>query len=88
LLIHGEWVDAADGAEFDVYNPSTGQVFTRVSEAGPEDVNRAVESSRRAFEEGSWRNMKASAKELVKVCLHIGNRIHKIHVYIYIRGHI
>ena len=57
LLIHGEWVDAADGAEFDVYNPSTGQVFTRVSEAGPEDVNRAVESSRRAFEEGSWRNM-------------------------------
>ena len=57
LLIHGEWVDAADGAEFDVYNPSTGHVFTRVSEAGPEDVNRAVESSRKAFEEGPWRNM-------------------------------
>jgi phenylacetaldehyde dehydrogenase len=56
LLIHGEWVDAADGAEFDVYNPSTGQVFTRVSEAGPADVDRAVESSRKAFE-GPWSKM-------------------------------
>ena len=53
LLIHGEWVDAADGKEFDVYNPSTGEVFCQVAEAGPEDIDRAVESSRKAFN-GAW----------------------------------
>lgn len=57
LLIDGEWVDAADGAEFDVYNPSTGTVMCRVSEAGPEDVDRAVKAARRAFEDGPWRRM-------------------------------
>ena len=56
LLIHGEWVDSADGAEFDVYNPSTAEVFTSVSEAGPTDVDRAVESSRKAFD-GPWSKM-------------------------------
>lgn len=56
LLIDGEWTDAADGAEFDVFNPSTGEVMCRVAEAGPEDVNRAVASARRAFEEGPWRD--------------------------------
>ncbi len=56
LLIDGEFVDAADGAEFDVFNPSTGEVLCRVAEAGPEDINRAVASARRAFETGPWRN--------------------------------
>jgi phenylacetaldehyde dehydrogenase len=57
LLIDGAWVDAADGAEFDVYNPSTGEVFCRVAEAGPEDVDRAVKAARRAFDDGPWRRM-------------------------------
>ena len=53
LLIHGEWVNAADGKEFDVFNPSTGDLLTRVAEAGPEDVDRAVRSAREAFN-GPW----------------------------------
>ncbi|MET0953730.1 MAG: aldehyde dehydrogenase family protein [Aeromicrobium sp.] len=56
LLIDGEFVDAADGAVFDVFNPSTGEVMCRVAEAGPEDVNRAVAAARRAFEDGPWRH--------------------------------
>ena len=32
LLIDGKWVDAADGKKFDVYNPSTGEVFCQVAE--------------------------------------------------------
>lgn len=53
LLIHGEWVNAADGKEFDVFNPSTGEVLCKVAEAGPEDVDRAVRSAREAFN-GPW----------------------------------
>lgn len=56
LLIHGEWVDAVDGKEFDVYNPSTGDVICKVAEAGPEDVDRAVRSAREAFN-GPWSQM-------------------------------
>jgi phenylacetaldehyde dehydrogenase len=56
LLIDGEWLDAADGKEFDVYNPSTGEVLCRVAEAGPDDVDRAVQSARRALA-GPWAQM-------------------------------
>lgn len=62
LLIDGEWVDAADGAEFDVYNPSTGEVLCRVAEAGPKDVDRAVKAARKAFEEGPWRRFSPRAR--------------------------
>lgn len=57
LLIDGEWRGAADGAVFEVYNPATGEVISRVAEAGPADVDAAVESSRRAFESGPWATM-------------------------------
>ena len=53
LLIDGEWVDAADGAQYEVLNPATGEVVTRVAEAGPEDVERAVAAARKAFN-GAW----------------------------------
>jgi phenylacetaldehyde dehydrogenase len=56
LLIDGKWVDAADGKKFDVYNPSTGEVFCQVAEAGPDDVDRAVEAARAAFN-GPWSQM-------------------------------
>lgn len=56
LLIDGQWQDAADGAEFDVFDPSTGEVICKVAEAGPEDVDRAVQAARRAFH-GPWSRM-------------------------------
>ena len=56
LLIDGKWVDAADGKKFDVFNPSTGEVFCQVAEAGPDDVDRAVASARAAFN-GPWSQM-------------------------------
>jgi malonate-semialdehyde dehydrogenase (acetylating) / methylmalonate-semialdehyde dehydrogenase len=39
----------------DVYNPATGEITAQVSYASPEDVDRAVKSSRRAFQ--SWREV-------------------------------
>ena len=54
LLIDGERVPAADGGAFDTYNPATGETIACVAEAGVADVDRAVKSARRAFDEGSW----------------------------------
>ena len=47
LLIDNEWVSAASGKTFPVYNPATGAVLTDGAEADKEDVDRAVRAARR-----------------------------------------
>lgn len=39
----GEWRDAGNGAQFDVTNPSTGEVLARVADTGLEDIRRAID---------------------------------------------
>jgi aldehyde dehydrogenase (NAD+) len=69
LLIAGEEVDAASGETFDTVDPSTGEAFANVAKGGPEDARRAVESARKAFDEGPWPKMKGRerAQYLLKV---------------------
>jgi gamma-glutamyl-gamma-aminobutyraldehyde dehydrogenase len=55
-FIDGRFVEAASGKTFDCISPIDGRVLTKVSECGPEDVERAVAAARRAFDEGSWAN--------------------------------
>jgi len=54
LLIGGEWVEAADGEQLPVIDPSTGREVSRVARAGATDVARAVDAARTAFEQGVW----------------------------------
>ena len=62
LLINGQWVDGSNS--FDTINPATGEVLTQIAEASAADVDRAVESARRAFEDrsGPWRKLSASER--------------------------
>jgi len=53
LYVAGRWEAAADGATYDSYEPATGEVWARVSAAGPADVDRAVEAARAAMA-GPW----------------------------------
>ena len=62
LLINGQWVDSVSGKTFETLDPSNGKVLATVSEAGPEDVNKAVRSARQAFENGPWKKMSASQR--------------------------
>ncbi len=62
LLIGGEWRDAAGGATYEDRNPATGAVLADVAEATREDVDAAVRSARRAFDEGKWSSMAASRR--------------------------
>src|SRR5690606_32643597 len=41
-LIDGRWMDAADGREFEVIDPSTAETIARVADARPEDGERAL----------------------------------------------
>ena len=45
------------GQTFEVKNPATQEIIAIVSEATEEDVDKACQAARRAFEEGPWRTM-------------------------------
>jgi betaine-aldehyde dehydrogenase len=55
MHVHGEWVDAADGARLEAVNPATEQVLATVPDAGPADVDRAVRSAASAAP--AWRSL-------------------------------
>ena len=52
-FIGGAWVDAASGETFESLSPANGEVLGTFPRSGPEDVDRAVEAAKAAFEE--WR---------------------------------
>ncbi|WP_259755380.1 aldehyde dehydrogenase family protein [Pseudomonas sp. GCEP-101] len=54
LYIDGQWQAPAQGGRFEVYEPSSEAVLTEVAAATGEDVDRAVQAARRAFDEGEW----------------------------------
>jgi aldehyde dehydrogenase (NAD+) len=62
MFINGEWVESASGQTFDTLNPATGEVLATLYEAGPEDVDRAVNAARAAFDEGPWSKISAAAR--------------------------
>ena len=51
--IGGEWVDAASGETFESASPADGETIGVFPKSGADDVDRAVESAKAAFEE--WR---------------------------------
>ncbi|MER3479115.1 MAG: betaine-aldehyde dehydrogenase [Meiothermus sp.] len=53
LLIGGRWVEAQSGRTLTVTDPATGLPLCEVAEAGPADVELAVQAARHALE-GTW----------------------------------
>jgi aldehyde dehydrogenase (NAD+) len=62
MLIDGKWLGAASGKSFETINPATGEVLARVAEADREDINRAVQAARKAFE-GTWSRVKPAQRQ-------------------------
>ena len=62
MYINGEWVDAKDGKTFESVNPSTGNSWAIIPEAGERDVDAAVQSAHRAFSDGPWPKMTATER--------------------------
>jgi acyl-CoA reductase-like NAD-dependent aldehyde dehydrogenase len=50
LFIDGKFTASADGRAFKTISPATEEVLAEVTEAGPEDVDRAVKAARKAYE--------------------------------------
>ena len=51
--IDGRWIDAAGGETFEDIDPATGELIATVAKSQPADVDRAIESAKRALD--SWR---------------------------------
>jgi len=62
MLINGKWVNSASGKTFPTYNPATGEVLAEIAEGDREDINRAVEAARNAFDNGPWRRLTTSER--------------------------
>jgi betaine-aldehyde dehydrogenase len=61
MYLNGAWVESVGKRYFPVYDPSTEDVIAEVSDGNAEDVDRAVEAAREAFECG-WSQTTAQAR--------------------------
>ena len=81
LFIGGKWIRPKSGRHFPSINPATEEVLTRVADASDEDVDRAVESARIAFDK-YWRRCPGSerAKYLYRIARAITERSRELAV--------
>ena len=61
VFIGGQWRDSASGKTFATLNPATGEPICDVAEGDKADIDLAVATARKAFEEGPWAKMSAAA---------------------------
>ncbi|MFC1737581.1 aldehyde dehydrogenase [Planctomycetota bacterium] len=64
-FIDGKFTDAACGKSFVTENPATGKSLAEIAACDKEDVYRAVEAARSAFEKGSWSKMSPADRKKV-----------------------
>lgn len=63
LLIDGKWQAARSGKSIPVNEPATGETMGGVAAGSDEDVDRAVESASRAFDDGRWSRTSPAERE-------------------------
>lgn len=68
-LIDGRPVSSLSGATFDAINPANHQLLARVAACGIKEVDLAVRSARRAFNNGPWRRMAPGERKKILIKL-------------------
>src|SRR5690606_16137510 len=63
MIIDGQPCTQGDGATIPVYDPATGEVIAQQIQAGPKQVDQAVQAARRAFDHPAWRDLPPVARE-------------------------
>ncbi len=66
MLIAGELVEAASGKRFENVNPATEEVLGEVADASAEDMQRAINAARQAFDESDWSTNRALRKHCLE----------------------
>jgi aldehyde dehydrogenase (NAD+) len=81
LFVAGEFTDPSGGRSFKTISPATEEVLAEVAEAGEEDVDRAVNAARRAYEK-VWSTMpgRERAKYLFRIARIVQERSRELAV--------
>ena len=61
-FINGKFVDSISVDTFPTINPASEEIVTEVQRAGNQDVDRAVEAARKAFDHGPWRKFSGTER--------------------------
>lgn len=64
LWINGQWTPSQDGGYMMIENPATGETIAQVVDAGPGDVDRAVQAAHNAFYDGRWSRQTPAERSL------------------------
>ncbi|MCO8030005.1 aldehyde dehydrogenase [Brevundimonas diminuta] len=64
-LIDGAYVAERGSHRLPAYYPGNGEVISELQEADAEEVDRAVRSARRAFNDPAWREMSVEARQAI-----------------------
>ena len=62
IYINGQWCDSASGKWFDSLDPYTGERWASIPQCNSTDVEAAVDSANKAFENEAWRGLTATAR--------------------------
>jgi aldehyde dehydrogenase (NAD+) len=62
LFIGGKFVDGGNNKTMPAINPATGETICQVAVADAKDVDRAVQSARKALESSPWKTMDAAER--------------------------
>lgn len=57
MYVNGKWTDASNGETFDVINPATETVLSKIASGTAQDVDAAVKAARAQFDGGEWSKM-------------------------------
>lgn len=60
--IDGAWTAPSGGQYFETDNPYTGEVWAKIAKGNAQDVTRAVQAAKCAFEAGSWAKMRPTER--------------------------
>src|ERR1700736_5721704 len=71
--VNGQWVAAASGKTFPVYDPSTEEVIAQVAAADATDVDAAVKAAREAFDNRPWHT--TTAKDRGRILFKLADKI-------------
>ncbi len=60
MFINGQWVDSSTSERFESINPFNQESWALIPQASEEDVDRAIQSAKKAFE--TWRNVNGQTR--------------------------
>lgn len=74
-LINGDWVDSADGAEFERHSPAHGHLVSCIAKGGVSEAKAAISAARHAFDLRIW--SETSGKDRASLLLRAADLIDK-----------